>query len=119
MKCKNCGEDIIMDARCFVHRSTLYRWCEVTQAKPEEREIPLIDPAYLSKDMWGVGMDESGYWYRYVEIRPTCGKTRWKPVDGWLRLPDEAIPKGWDYAWTESDFSRDEIIQRWDHENNG
>jgi len=36
MKCKHCGEEILMN------------------------EVPLIDPAYFSKDMWGVVMNRSG-----------------------------------------------------------
>ena len=117
MKCKNCGEDIIMQAGRFVHRATLYRWCEVTQAKPEEIEIPLIDPTYLSKDMCSVAMDYNGCWYRY-NGKLVLNDYSWESLDC-IRLPKEAYPKGWDYAWTESDFSRDEIIQRWEEEKNG
>jgi len=52
--------------------------------------------------------------YRFAEMECIEAKELLMRLD-----MQEAYPKGWDYAWTESDFSRDEIIQRWEEEKNG
>ena len=67
--------------------------------------------------MWGVTMEEDGNWYRHIRNKHTISKPQWRPFSYCIHLPKEAYSKDCGRDWTESNFSRDEIIQRWEEEN--